>query len=106
MALRYDRKAGRFRDASGRFVSHTRGLKSSIARAQYLRVVRPKPRPRPKPVKPAPPPRRVVAPPWELPPPAVEPMLNLALYTWADLFDDLDWWGDEWEYFAEEETPS
>lgn len=56
MALRFDRRSGRFRDSGGRFVSAARGIRSSIARAQYWEAmyeyatVAPRP-PAPKPIE-------------------------------------------------------
>lgn len=44
MALRFDQNVQRFRDARGRFVTRTRGLKSASARRQYRAVKAPPPR--------------------------------------------------------------
>lgn len=51
--LRYDRKAKRFRDSLGRFVSYDRGIRSTIARKQYRAAPKksryvPKPKPKKK----------------------------------------------------------
>lgn len=60
----YDAKTGRFRDASGHFISKAKALRSSVARQQFEKSQRK----RKKPSKPAPPPRRSVAKPAPRPP--------------------------------------
>lgn len=55
--LSYDRRAKRFRDAKGRFIPLSRGLKSAFARKQYYKAPKkaryvPKPAPPPKPLAP------------------------------------------------------
>src|SRR5574337_726442 len=52
----YDRQLNRFRDARGRFLSRSRGLKSKYARMTYLRVIAKPKAPRKAP----PPPIRII----------------------------------------------
>lgn len=44
MAIHYDRKLKRFRNDKGRFVKKQNALKSSIARAEYLKEINKKKR--------------------------------------------------------------
>jgi len=41
MALHYDAELERFRDERGRFVSHQRGIRSSVARGEYYAAQQP-----------------------------------------------------------------
>jgi len=60
--ITYNRKTGRFRDAAGRFISKSRALKSSTARAEYLKATTPRPRRKAPAAAPTPRPGRVAAP--------------------------------------------
>lgn len=52
MAIHYDKKTGRFRDAKGRLVARDKAMRSSVARREYEDAHKPKPAAK-KPAKPA-----------------------------------------------------
>lgn len=68
MAIHYDKKTGRFKDDSGRFVAKAKAMRSSIARREYESATKPAPkktqaaRPGLKPAGPKPAARKRAAP--------------------------------------------
>lgn len=119
MAIHYDSKLRRFRDSTGKMVSKTRAMRSSIARREYEAARRkklprkvspaklpPKPKPKPKPkVKPKVKPPLPRIPLWEQEgivreyPEPDEWLPEVDFYGYDDLVDE---WGD----YGDEETDS